>query len=288
MTKENSWLDVWFPCFQALLHLLPSCTQRRRGASLHNSAPSSGAFGFLGLSQAVSQPVTVIPETSSPNSIIWGHKPVLYFIYSQTSFHIKAAGVAAHSESTLVRMFLCINIFFTPIAFWTGITVQKKPLFLVLCFKHLWIPLLEHITTFPTCIWWTHYLIISASCTTATSNKYFTPLFQRPQKVHTEISDFFPVFGAACFQLGLRLLSQLCPDNTLVLWHLVDWALVAHSFIHKQNSLNKTNNCFSFSCRQHVSALCDPQSRSLPHREAWTLIASVTATILAAIGLLEN
>lgn len=128
MTKENSWLDVWFPCFQALLHLLPSCTQRRRGASLHNSAPSSGAFGFLGLSQAVSQPVTVIPETSSPNSIIWGHKPVLYFIYSQTSFHIKAAGVAAHSESTLVRMFLCINIFFTPIAFWTGITVQKKNL----------------------------------------------------------------------------------------------------------------------------------------------------------------
>lgn len=246
MTKENSWLDVWFPCFQALLHLLPSCTQRRRGASLHNSAPSSGAFGFLGLSQAVSQPVTVIPETSSPNSIIWGHKPVLYFIYSQTSFHIKAAGVAAHSESTLVRMFLCINIFFTPIAFWTGITVQKKPLFLVLCFKHLWIPLLEHITTFPTCIWWTHYLIISASCTTATSNKYFTPLFQRPQKVHTEISDFFPVFGAACFQLGLRLLSKLCPDNTLVLWHLVDWALVAHSFIHKQNSLNKTNNCFPF------------------------------------------
>lgn len=34
MTKENSWLNVWLSCFQALLHLLLSCAQPRRGASI--------------------------------------------------------------------------------------------------------------------------------------------------------------------------------------------------------------------------------------------------------------
>lgn len=113
MTKENSWLDVWLSCFQALPHLLLSCAQPRRGAGIITQLCSFlWCIWFLSLFQAVSQPVTVIPETSIPNTVIRAHKPVVYFIYSQTSFHIEAAGVAVHSESTSVRMLLCIRVFF--------------------------------------------------------------------------------------------------------------------------------------------------------------------------------
>jgi len=65
---------------------------------------------------------------------------------------------------------------------------------------------------------------------------------------HTNLK-FLSSFGAGCFKSGLSLLSQLCPDNTLVLWHLADSAPVASLFVHKKTSLSKTNNCFSFACR---------------------------------------
>lgn len=46
-------------------------------------------------------------------------------------------------------------------------------------------------------------------------------------------------FGAGCFQPGLSLLSKLCLDNTVVLWHLADSAPMALLFVHKQNLLSK-------------------------------------------------
>lgn len=82
--------------------------------------------------------------------------------------------------------------------------------------------------------------------------------------------------------------TVISEKNSLVLWHLVDSAPLACLFVHKQNSLSKTSNCFSFSGRQRISALFDLQSRSLPHREARTLIASVTATILIVKDHLED